>query len=326
MVSVIIPAYNEQQTIPLAADAIERVLGKTIPYELIFVDDGSADDTWECIRCQSQRNSRVSGIHFSRNFGKDSAILAGLKYAKGDCCVIMDCDLQHPPETILDMVRLWEQGYEVVEGVKEDRGEERKTHELASRLFYRLISKAMGVDMRGSSDFKLLDRSVVDTLNSMPEQNAFFRALSYWVGYRRTSVAYRVKERAAGESKWSVGALIRYALKNIASFSTAPLHIVTMLGYLMLIVSVVFGTVALCQKFNGTALGGFTTVIIIQLFSSSILMISLGIIGSYIAKIYQECQRRPRYVVAKTCHMEGEIVSEIGSEDNKKLCGGEKTS
>ncbi len=301
MLSIILPAYNEGQMIPITVSTLRKVLGQEIPYELLFVDDGSKDDTWQVICQQAQSDSHISGLHFSRNFGKESAMFAGLERASGDCCVVMDCDLQHPPEKILEMYQLWQQGYEVVEGVKEDRGDESKAHRMAAGMFYRLISKAAGIDMSHSSDFKLLDRKVVDALNVLPERNAFFRALSYWVGYRRTTVTYNVQERTVGESKWSTRSLIRYALVNITSFSTAPLQIVTFLGILTLAISLVLGCISLYQKFAGIALNGFTTVIILQLFFSSILMISLGIIGFYIAKIYQECQGRPRYLISATC-------------------------
>lgn len=231
-------------------------------------------------------------------------MFAGLEQAAGDCCVVIDCDLQHPPEKIVEMYRLWQEGYEVVEGIKESRGEEKAAHGFAANTFYKLISKATGMDMSNASDFKLLDRKVVDTLNRMPERNVFFRALSYWVGFRKTSVSYSVRERAAGESKWSTGSLIKYALTNITSFSSAPLHLVTIMGVIMLIVSVVLGTIALVQKLSGQALGGFTTVILIQLFSGSIIMISIGIIGYYIARIYEEIKGRPRYIISETCRVE----------------------
>ena len=199
------------------------------------------------------------------------------------------------------MYRLWEQGYEVIEGVKEDRGQESAFHRFAANSFYGLISKATGMDMSSSSDFKLLDRKVVDALNAMPERNVFFRALSYWVGYKQASVSYCVQERTAGESKWSTKSLVKYALTNITSFSSAPLHIVTVLGIVMLAVSVVLGIIALVQKISGVALGGFTTVILLLLFASSIIMISLGIIGYYIARIYDEIKGRPRYIISRTC-------------------------
>ena len=183
MISVILPAFNEEKNIARTAETLSGILtSANIPYELLFVDDGSTDGTWAEIRKASDSNPQIRGLHFSRNFGKESAMFAGLEKAEGDCCVVMDCDLQHPPEKVVEMVRLWEQGYEVVEGVKEDRGTESGAHRFAANSFYTLISKAIGMDMSSSSDFKLLDRKVVDTLNKMPERNVFFRALSYWVG------------------------------------------------------------------------------------------------------------------------------------------------
>ena len=302
MLSVILPSYNEEKMILTAAERLAEILsGAGIDYELLFVDDGSKDKTWEMINKAAENDPHVVGVHFSRNFGKEAAMFAGLETAKGDCCVVIDCDLQHPPEKIVDMYRLWEQGYEVVEGVKEDRGEESGLHKFAANSFYSLISKATGMDMSASSDFKLLDRKVVDTLNKMPERNVFFRALSFWVGFKKTEVSYCVQERTAGESKWSTKSLIKYALTNISSFSSAPLHIVTVLGIITLAVAVVMGLIALIQKFSGAALGGFTTVIILLAFFSSIIMLSLGIIGFYISKIYEEIKGRPRYIISQIC-------------------------
>jgi len=308
MLSVILPSYNEEKMIETAAATITGILdGADIPHELLFVDDGSKDRTWAEIERVAEGNPHVVGVHFSRNFGKEAAMFAGLEQARGDCCVVLDCDLQHPPEKIVEMYRLWEQGYEVVEGIKEDRGEETGFHKFAAQSFYAIISKATGLDMASSSDFKLLDRKVVDTLNKMPERNVFFRALSFWVGFKKTEVSYRVRERTAGESKWSTRALIRYAINNIGSFSSAPLHLVTVLGFIMLVTAFVFGVISLAQKLSGAALGGFTTVILLLLFSSSVVMISLGIIGYYIARIYEEIKGRPRYIISQIC----------GREDNK---------
>ena len=302
MLSIILPSYNEEKMILTATERVGAIMREAgIDYELLFVDDGSRDRTWEMIQQASAQDSHVVGVHFSRNFGKEAAMFAGLEKATGDCCAVIDCDLQHPPEKLVEMYRLWEEGYEVIEGVKEDRGEESAFHRFAANSFYGLISKATGMDMASSSDFKLLDRKVVDTLNAMPERNVFFRALSYWVGYKQASVSYCVQERTAGESKWSTRSLVKYALTNIASFSSAPLHIVTVLGFVMLAVSLVLGVISLVQKLSGVALGGFTTVILILLFASSIIMISLGIIGYYIARIYDEIKGRPRYLISRTC-------------------------
>lgn len=305
MLSVILPSYNEEKMIAKATARMAEILQpEKIDYELLFIDDGSRDNTWAQINEAAEKDSHVVGVHFSRNFGKEAAMFAGLEQAKGDCCVVIDCDLQHPPEKIVEMYRLWEQGYEVVEGIKEDRGEESGLHKFAANSFYGLISKATGMDMSSSSDFKLLDRKVVDTLNSLPERNVFFRALSFWVGYKKTSVSYCVQERTEGVSKWSTKSLIKYALTNISSFSSAPLHIVTVLGFIMLAVAFVLGIIALAQKISGVALGGFTTVILLLLFSASVIMISLGIIGYYIARIYDEIKGRPRYIISRICGRE----------------------
>ena len=302
MLSVILPAYNEEKMIETAARTISGILDNAeIDFELLFVDDGSKDNTWNELKRVSCENERVSALHFSRNFGKEAAMFAGLEAARGDCCVILDCDLQHPPEKIVEMYRLWQQGYEVVEGIKASRGQESALHGFAAKSFYSLISSATKMDMSSSSDFKLLDRKVVDALNAMPERKVFFRALSFWVGFKRTEISYEVQERTAGESKWSTASLIKYAVSNISSFTSAPLHIVTFFGFVMLAMALVFGTVSLVQKITGQALGGFTTVILLLLLIGSIIMISLGIIGFYIARIYEELKGRPRYIVSEKC-------------------------
>ena len=218
MLSVILPAYNEEKMISVAAETLAGILDKAvIPFELLFVNDGSRDGTWKEICAARERDSRVCGICFSRNFGKEAAMFAGLEKSRGDCCVVLDCDLQHPPEKIVEMYRLWEQGYEVVEGIKEDRGQETGFRRFAANSFYGIISKATGIDMASSSDFKLLDRKVVDTLNAMPERNVFFRALSFWVGFKKAEVTYDVRERTAGESKWSTRSLVKYAITIVAT-------------------------------------------------------------------------------------------------------------
>ena len=302
MLSVIIPAYNEEAMIPVTARTIDSILGgEDIPHELLFVDDGSKDGTWEKIQAAAAEHPSVRGIHFSRNFGKESAIHAGLAGAEGDCCAVIDCDLQHPPEKLVEMYRLWESGYEIVEGVKHSRGEESAMHRLAAKTFYRAISSAAGFDMSRASDFKLLDRSAVNALLNMREKNTFFRALSSWIGFRSTQVEFDVQERAAGESKWSIRSLIRYAVKNVASFTCAPMYFVLALGILMFGVMLVFGTISLVQKLSGAAVAGFTTVILLLLFIGSIIMISLGIIGYYLSIIFDEIKARPKYIISAEC-------------------------
>lgn len=300
MLSVIIPAYNEEKCIKSAYNVIHSLLSENnIEGEFVFIDDGSKDQTYKMITELSEEGENVVGLHFSRNFGKESAISAGLSSATGDCAVVIDCDLQHPPEKIIEMYRLWEQGYEIVEGLKNERGQEKKMHRFGAKLFYSVISRMAGFDMENSSDFKLLDRKVIDVIKKMPERG-FFRAISYWVGYNKTSVEYDVRERVEGESKWSTRGLVKYAVSNISSFSTAPMQIVTALGFVMLAISVIFGVWALIDKIIGRALEGMTTVIIITIFIGSIIMISLGIIGYYIARIYEEIKGRPKYIISSS--------------------------
>ena len=302
MLSVILPAYNEELSIERAYRTISDILAREqIPCELIFIDDGSSDGTYQKIKELSEHYPNVVGLHFSRNFGKEAAISAGLASAEGDCVVVLDCDLQHPPEKIVEMYRLWEEGYEIVEGMKSFRGKERKMHGFAAKSFYALISALVGFDMSNASDFKLLDRKVVDVLNNIPEKKGFFRAISFWVGYKKATVEFEVQDRLEGESKWSTKGLFKYAISNISAYSTAPMQIVTVLGFIMLIITAIFSVWALIDKICGRALEGMTTVIIILIFIGSIMMISLGIIGYYVARIYEEIKGRPKYIVSASC-------------------------
>lgn len=296
MLSVVIPAFNEQEMVPAAAEQIDGILSRAgIPHELIFIDDGSRDATWAEIRAESERRDTVRGVHFSRNFRKEAAIFAGLQAADGDC------DLQHPPEKLVEMYRLWEQGVEVVEGVKTDRGEESLAHRVAAKTFYRLISEATHIDMTRASDFKLLDRKAVNVLLSMREKRAFFRALSSWIGFRTAEVPYEVRERAAGESKWSTWLLIKYALSNITAFTSLPLHLITGCGAASFLAALIVGIVSIVRLAMGRVVTGLTGAVILLLFLSGLIMVGLGIIGYYLGNIYMEIQDRPRFIVSETC-------------------------
>ena len=300
MLSVVLPAYNEEKMIKKAAETIGGILKKEkIDYEIVFVDDGSKDATWMEIENAGKEDEHVNGVHFSRNFGKESAMMAGLENAGGDCVVVMDCDLQHPPETIVEMYRLWQQGYEVVEGVKRTRGKESMFHKMSAGLFYKMISKAVKIDMSRASDFKLMDRRAVEALLEMPERNAFFRALSSWIGFKTVSVEFDVHEREVGESKWSTKSLIRYAVSNIVSFSSAPMMLVGFTGILGFLFAVILGIQTLVNYFSGNAVEGFTTVILLILIMGSFILMGMGVIGYYIAKIYEEVKCRPRYIISK---------------------------
>jgi dolichol-phosphate mannosyltransferase len=298
LLSVVLPAYNEEENIHHASETLSQLLSKAdIAYELLFVSDGSTDDTFPLILQEQVRNPRVKGIQFSRNFGKEAAIFAGLEAAKGDAVAVMDCDLQHPPETLLTMWQRWQDGYQVVEGMKSHRGHENLWYKLSAGLFYQVMSKMLKMDINASSDFKLLDRLVVDVLLAMPERNTFFRAMTFWTGFKRCSVEYEVRERLYGKSKWSIFRLLKYAISNITSFSTIPLQLVTVMGFIAILLGVVLGMQTLVKYLLGDAVEGFTTVILLLLLIGGFILISLGIIGHYIARIYEEVKSRPRYLI-----------------------------
>lgn len=300
MISVIIPAFNEEAMIKTAYNEIRQVIvSLNVDYEFIFVDDGSTDRTFEEVKEVSLEDPNVHCVSFSRNFGKESAIFAGLKESKGNCCVVMDCDLQHPANVIPEMYRLWKEGYEIVEGVKKDRGKENIIYHLMAKIFYSVISRCSNIDLKDASDFVLLDRIVIDSLISFPEAAPFFRGLSRWVGFKSVKVPFEVSERRFGHSKWSKTGLFKYAIHNITIFSADPLQLVTVMGVIFIIASIFLGGEALYRYFTQTALGGFTTVIGLILLTGGIIMISLGIIGLYISKIYDEVKDRPRYIIEK---------------------------
>lgn len=310
VLSIVLPAYNEEQNIANTVKVLSEILEQNkIDYELVFISDGSRDGTYAEIVKAAADNPRVKGAEFSRNFGKEAGIFAGLELASGDAVIVMDCDLQHPPQLIPQMWKLWQNGVEVVEGVKSDRGKESLGYKLSAGLFYRIMSKLIKIDMSASSDFKLLDRKVVDVLLGLPERNTFFRALSFWAGFRTESLPYEVQERQFGKSKWSFWSLMKYAISNVTSFSTLPLQLVTVLGMISILFSVVLAIQTLVRFLMGNSLGGFTTVILLILIIGGFLMLSLGIIGHYIARIYEEVKGRPKYIISKvTQNVQGEVV------------------
>lgn len=301
MLSVIIPSYNENENILNTASVIAGILTKeSISYEILFVDDGSSDNTWAQICSASERDENVRGVGFSRNFGKEGAIFAGLKNSAGDCAVVIDCDLQHPPEIIPQMYRLWEGGAEVVEAVKRSRGKEGLMHRLFARSFYRMMKTSSGINLDGASDFKLMDRKVINALNELPERITFFRALSSWVGFTTERVEFDVQPRAAGKSKFSMKSLFRFALNNITSFTNVPIHLITWVGVIFGVMAVVLGIQTLVKYFCGQAAEGFSTVILLILITGACVLLGVGVIGYYLSKIYEEIKQRPRYIISRT--------------------------
>lgn len=297
MLSIILPSFNEEDNILNTASVLEELLcGQNIAYELLFVDDGSRDATWQRICEANKKDKNVRGLRFSRNFGKESAIFAGLEASKGDACLVMDCDLQHPPKTIIEMYKLWQDGAQVIEGKKSSRGKENALYGGFSKLFYKLIKKASGIDMLDASDFKLLDRKAVDALLSMPERVTFFRAMSAWVGFESKNVYFDVDERAYGTRKWSTRGLIKYAINNLSSYTNLALLVPVFLG----------GFVSLCAliliilNIIGLPLGSLTLGINLLMLIGGMILVSVGVVGYYLWRVFDETRNRPRYIIAKT--------------------------
>jgi len=300
LLSIVLPAYNEEQNIANTAAVLREHLEKAgIEYELVFISDGSKDDTFLEIQKAAAADSRIKGAEFSRNFGKEAGIFAGLELTSGDAVIVMDCDLQHPPTVIPQMWEKWQKGAEIVEGIKSNRGKESLGYKLSAGLFYKIMSKLIKMDMNASSDFKLMDRKVVQVLLELPERNTFFRALTFWAGFCTETVEYEVQERQFGESKWSFWSLMRYAISNATSFSTLPLQMVTVMGIVSIFFSVILAVQTMVKYLTGTAVEGFTTVILLILIIGGFIMLSMGVIGHYIARIYEEVKGRPKYIISK---------------------------
>jgi len=299
--SIVIPAFREVAHLSASLAEISRVLRKhDLDFELLVVDDGSDDDTWQTLLRAADEIAELRAISFTRNFGKEAAIMAGLTYSAGKAVVVMDADLQHPPGLIPAMVQLWqEQGCEIVNAVKEDRGKESTWNRFAATAFYRLFAKLTGLQLLNGSDFKLLDRRVVDAYCNLPERHLFFRGIVTWLGYRQCSVPFHVDNRTAGDSKWNMVTRTIMAINAFTSFSAIPLQLVTAAGLVTLIVALGLGAQTFYVWATGRAVEGFTTVIVLLLAIGSVLMISLGIVGQYLAKIYDELKGRPRYLIGR---------------------------
>jgi len=297
--SLVIPMFNEEKIIENSIKRVESILTTAgIEYELILIDDGSRDDTWKVIKELSQQHPHLRAAKLSRNFGKESAIFAGLDLVKGDCCICIDADMQHPPELIPKMYKLWkEEAIDVVEAYKSDRGQESLFYKYSAKLFYRLLHKLSGINLENASDFRLLDKRALETLRAMPEKQTFFRGLSTWIGFTRKQIAFDVEDRSGGSTKWSLSSLIKLAIHAISSFTAAPLYLSAFLGFGLLVAFVILLIQTFIMKFLGHASDGFTTVIGLQLVIGATLLSSIGTIGIYIEKIYEEVKNRPRYIV-----------------------------
>jgi len=299
--SVVMPVFREGAHLRGFLAAVRSSLEQcNLPYELVLVDDGSPDDTWHVITAEAKGCQALRALRLSRNFGKESALCAGVEHARGDAVIVMDADGQHPPSLVPEMVRLWrDSGADIVEAVKRRRGRESLSSKLGAQLFYFILNKLSGFHFRGASDFKLLNRKAVDAWLKMHERNVFFRGMTVWMGFTTVQVPFEVVPRSAGQSTWSVLKRLKLALIGITAFSSFPLHLVTFAGVIFLGISVLLALETVYLKLAGRAVSGFATVILLELIIGSLLMISLGIIGEYLARIY-EVKERPRYLVEES--------------------------
>ncbi|MFW5713120.1 MAG: glycosyltransferase family 2 protein [Brevefilum sp.] len=300
--TIIAPMYNELENIPELYPRIRDVMNQTgEAWEFILVDDGSTDGTTDAIRELAAKDKRVRSVIFARNFGHQIAVSAGIDYSRGDAVVIIDADLQDPPEVIHDLIAKWREGFEVVYAVREEREGESWFKKTTAALFYRLIHSITNVEIPlDTGDFRLMDKKVVTVMKSMREKHRFLRGMSAWVGFKQVGVQYKRKPRYAGKSKYPLNKMIRFALNAITSFSYFPLQMATYLGFIAAGLSVIaIPVVAILRLITGTALVGQATTLIIVLFLGGVQLISLGIIGEYIGRIYDETKDRPLYVVAE---------------------------
>ncbi|MEM9342999.1 MAG: glycosyltransferase family 2 protein [Pseudomonadota bacterium] len=296
--SIVIPAHEEAEGLARAVAEIQNTAEDHVSHlEIVIVDDGSRDGTWEVIETLSSESSVIRGVRLSRNFGKEAAILAGLSAVRGDVVITIDGDLQHPPAFIPQMLEHWRSGAKVVNMVKATREDEGFLKARLTRIYFSLFTRLAGIEIGNSADFKLLDREVVDCLLMLPERERFYRGLVAWVGFEQKTILFQVAPRLAGQGKWSMLRLARLALDSIVSFSTTPMHMMTFLGGLFGLLAIGLGTRTLWLWLDGRAVDGLTTVILLLIIVGSVLMIGLGIIGVYIAKIYEEVKRRPPFIV-----------------------------
>lgn len=299
-ISVVVPVFEEGNQIFKNICIIHNVLiENSIKHEFILVDDGSLDNTWGELEKLAKEIPFTQAIRLSRNFGKEAAICAGLRSASGDACVVMDSDLQHPPEVIPEMIKLWyDKGYNIVEGVKVSRGHEKAVNRYSAHVFYKIMRTLTGYNLKNATDFKLIDLKVLSAWKAMNESNTFFRGMVSWLGYKTTTIPFEVADRSSGKTKWSIVKLFKLATNAITSFSSIPLQIVTMFGLLLLILDIPIAINALSSKIKGETIDGVTTIIFLLIIIGSSIMISLGVMGTYIARIFDEVKNRPRYVVS----------------------------
>lgn len=304
-VSILLPVLNESEGLPEVIRQINDQFVR-LPYllQIVIVDDGSTDDTWPIVEKMAREDVRVSGISLSRNFGKEAAIAAGLEKCTGACLILMDSDLQHPPAIIMQMIRLWEEGYQIVHAVKAERKGESHWRRICSSLIYRTTYLLSGVKLQNTSDFKLLDREVVDQLLRLGEHHLFFRGLVDWLGFRTVKVEFSVQKRVAGTSQWGLIGLIKYAANTMVSFTAKPLKIVSMFCGIFFVLTSVLALKTMVDWISGNYAAGFPTAILLIILFGNAVLFSLSVMSWYLSKLFEEVKRRPRAIVSRTVNLE----------------------
>jgi polyisoprenyl-phosphate glycosyltransferase len=301
-ISVIVPVFNEEKNIPLIIERLTQVLGScAASHEILFIDDGSRDATVAALQKAVALDGRIRCISFSRNFGKEIAIAAGIDHVRGQAAILIDADLQHPPETIPVFIAKWREGFDMVYGQRIDRSTDGKTYSGLARRFYKTFERLGEMPLpEGAGDFRLISRPVIDALRKMPERARFSKGLFAWVGFRQTGVPYQVSARIHGETKWNYRKLFRFALDGLTSFSTVPLRLATYAGLAVSLLAFVYAFVTIVRTIvMGVSVPGFPSLIVAVMFFSGIQLIFLGVIGEYVGRIFAEVKERPLYIVAK---------------------------
>ena len=302
-VTLLIPCYNEEESVPFMRDALLQLMNDNTRYqwEVLFINDGSRDRTLSLLEHIHQQDKRFCYVSLSRNFGKEAAMLAGFDHARGDAVIIMDADLQHPPQVIPQMLAAWEEGYDDVYGKRLSRGRESWLRRKLSMSYYRLLQRMAHVDILPNvGDFRLLDRRCIEVLKQLRETERYTKGLYCWIGFNKKEVPFETQDRVAGKSTWSYRQLIGLAIDGIMSFTTAPLRISAILGIVVSIIAFIYMCVVLAKTlFWGEPVAGYPTIVVLVLFLGGVQLISLGIVGEYLGKTFMEVKNRPVYVVDK---------------------------
>lgn len=300
LISIVVPCYNEAENLPVLVEQLSAVL-KAYAFEILLVNDGSIDETQEVIEWLSHQNSAIKYLSLSRNFGHQMALKAGLEHALGDCVVTMDADLQHPPQVILQMIALWQEGYMQVVGLREKQNQPSLVKRMMSIVFYRLMTDLTDKSLKTTgSDFRLLDKKMIALLRQMPEKDLYLRGLFAWMGFKQTTVLYREEKRLYGKSKYSWLKMLRLAGNGITSYSIKPLRMALTLGILFALLAFSYGLYAVIMVFLGHTVPGWASLLAASMFLAGIQFIVLGVMGEYLGKLYMAVKQRPDYLVEKT--------------------------